>query len=343
LDSAEALRPAAVLSSEKVRELALAAGFDLCGFARAEAVPASALMPWLEAGMAADMAWMGETAAQRLDPSLLQAGARTAVALACNYYHPDEGRPSPVARYARGRDYHATMKDRLRALRRGLTAAFPGVRMYGETDTGPVLEKVWAVRAGLGTLGKNACLITERFGSFVVLAVAFLDHEVDAYAAAALPDRCGSCSLCVTACPTQAILDGARVDSRLCLSYQTIENRLEAPESLRAAYRGLVFGCDVCQDECPLNASPEVATGRFAPRPLAALSVLEWAALDADAHRALTAGSAVARAQYDGLRRNAVYALGAARDESARRLLERLGDDPSELVRTAARWAMGRL
>ena len=289
------------------------------------------------------MRWMAETAAQRLDPGLVQPGARTVIALACNYYQPDGPVPSPVARYARGRDYHATLRDRLRAFRRGVTAEFPDVKLYGETDTGPVMEKVWAAKAGLGYVGKNGCFITERFGSWVVLAVALLDREVDAYAAAPTPDRCGACFLCVTACPTEAILDGARVDSRLCLSYQTIENRQEAPEALRPAFAGLAFGCDACQDECPLNASPKLADARFAPRPLAALSLSDWAAIDRAAHRALTAGSAVARAQFDGLRRNALYALGAERDPSARALLEPLCSDASEWVRNAARWALGRL
>ncbi|MHB8873208.1 MAG: tRNA epoxyqueuosine(34) reductase QueG [Myxococcaceae bacterium] len=331
------------MPSAQLRALALSAGFDLCGFARAEHLPPETLLPWLAAGMAADMAWMAETAADRLDPTRVQPGARTVVALACNHYHPDGAASSPIARYARGRDYHATLKDRLRAFRRGLAGAFPGVKLYAETDTGPMMEKVWAARAGLGYVGRNGCLITERFGSHVLLAAALLDREVDGYAPEAAPDRCGSCSLCVSACPTAAILDGARVDSRACLSYQTIENRGEVPEELRPAFGGLAFGCDLCQEECPLNSAPLLAGNRFLPRPIAALGVAELAALGPGEHRALTAGTAVARAKYDGLRRNAVYALGAARDESARPLLERLCSDESELVRSAARWAIGRL
>jgi epoxyqueuosine reductase len=331
------------LPAEQVRALAHQVGFELCGFARPDPIPSEVLRGWLDAGMAADMNWIGETMAERLDPTRVQPEVRTVVALACNYYQPDGPVRSPIARYARGRDYHATMVDRLRAFRRAVNAAFPGVRVYGETDTGPVMEKVWAARAGIGYVGKNGCFITERFGSYVVLGVSLLDRAVDHYAEEPVVDRCGGCSLCISACPTSAILEGARVDSRRCLSYQSIENRGDIPDGLRTAFADLAFGCDVCQEECPLNDSPVLALARFLPRPLAGLSLTELAALDPEAHRAFTAGTAVARAKYDGLRRNAVLALGAGREASAVPLLEKLCSDESELVRRAALWALSRI
>ncbi len=333
-----------VLSSARVSELARAAGFDLCGFARADPIPPEVLGNWLEAGLDADMDWMGDCAAERLDPSLLLPGARSVVALACNYFHPDEpGVDSPIARYARGRDYHYTLKDRLRSFRRALDAEHPGLGSYGSVDSGPLMEKVWAARAGLGYVGRNGCLITEPFGSYVLLSALILDRDIDRYADGPEVDRCGACSLCVSACPTEAILPDSQVDAGRCLSYQTIENQAEVPEALREAFAGIAFGCDICQDVCPLNLHPIAGGDRFLPRPLAGLTVRQLAALSPAAHQALIPGSALARAKYDGLRRNAVYALGAARDEGARELLTQLCGDSSERVRSAAQWAISRL
>jgi epoxyqueuosine reductase len=333
----------AVLSSAELSQLASSVGFDDCGFARAEPIPAETLTAWLEAGMDADMDWMAERAADRLDVSRLLPGAQTVIAFACNYQREEE-LASPIARYARGRDYHYTMQDRLRAFRRGLVKAHPGVKSYSTVDTGPVMEKVWAARAGLGYVGRNGCLITEKFGSFVVLSVMVIDLTVDRYASGPAMDRCGSCSLCVSACPTMALDGEGRVDARRCLSYQTIENREVVPEELRSAFEGIVFGCDICQDVCPLNDVPVLnASDRFAPRAVSGLSVREIAAMTKEQYDQLVRGTALGRAKYDGLRRNAAYALGAARARDAAPLLRQLSTDSSELVRDAAQWALARI
>lgn len=346
-----------VLSSRTLAALAREAGFDLCGFARPDPIPPNVLRVWLEAGRAADMDWMGARAEERLDVRRLLPDARTVVAFASSYLVEGEApRAAPVARYARGRDYHATLRDRVRAFRRLLRERHPFLDVQTETyasvDSGPMMEKVWAARAGLGVVGKNGCLITREHGSWVVLAVMALSYAVDRYHGELNPDACGSCDLCIRACPTGAILPGKRVDAGRCLSYQSIENEGPAPEPLRGAYggeggAGLAFGCDICQSVCPLNDGAAPAPGRrFEPRPLAALSPRELAALTPEAHRELTQGTAVARAGYDGLRRNAAYALGALGEEAgagAREVLERLADDPSEVVRDAAQWALARL
>ncbi|MBI3180597.1 MAG: tRNA epoxyqueuosine(34) reductase QueG [Myxococcales bacterium] len=331
---------AAPLSSARVLELASQAGFDLCGLAPAEPIPPQALAPWLEEGMHAEMHWMRERASERLDVTRLLPGARTVVALACNYYQ--EG-ASPIARYARGRDYHHTLKDRLRALRNQLSHEWPTVRAYAAVDTAPLMEKVWASRAGLGYVAKNGCLVTSRFGSYVVLAALVLDCEVDSYSNGPATERCGSCRLCLSACPTSAIGHDARVDARSCLSYHSIENPEAAPEKVRRAFSGVAFGCDRCQEVCPHNASPVPAGPRFWIRPLAALSLAQLAGLSPERHRQLVPGMAVARAKYDGLRRNAAYALGASKEREALPLLAVLAGDPSELVREAARWAVRQM
>src|SRR5581483_5362653 len=255
------------------------------------------------------------------------------------YFRTDA--PSVIARYARGRDYHATMRDRLRAFRRALRAEFPLVHDYGSVDAAPVMEKVWAARAGLGYVGKNGCLITPRFGSWVVLAVVILDAEVDAYASEQPADRCGRCNLCITSCPTSAIEPGGVVDAARCLSYQTIENVAPVPEPLRETM-DTVFGCDVCQQVCPLNDAPVTAGERFAPRAVAERSLVELAGMTREQYDAWVPGTALARAQYDGLRRNAAYALGAARDAGGRGVLEQLAKEKGA-VGDAARWALTRL
>jgi epoxyqueuosine reductase len=330
-----------VLSSDEVASLARAAGFDLCGFARPDPIPAEVLGEWLTSGMAADMDWMGARLAERLDVRRLVPDARTVVALACNYYVWDAGlEASPISRYARGRDYHATMKDRLRTLRREFGVRWPDVRMYSTVDTGPVMEKIWAARAGLGYVGRNGCLITPQFGSWVFLATAVIDAEVDRYAESSRIDACGECRLCISACPTDAILPNRAIDARLCLSYQTIENEGAIPERLRSELQNLVFGCDICQTVCPLNAAPVPVSGRFAPRPVAAMHVRELAALSPEAYARLVPGTPLARAGYDGLRRNAAYALGAMKDAGATDVLARLASDPNDVVADAARWAL---
>ena len=332
-----------ILSAEQLRALAREAGFSLCGFARAEPIPADHLAAWLEAGLDADMDWMGERAAERLDVAKVFPGARTVVALACNY-HREGDADGPIARYARGRDYHYTLKDRIRALRRGLSRQHPEVDTFASVDTGPMMEKVWAARAGLGYVGKNGCLITERFGSWVLLACLALDHEVDAYAGDPVADRCGTCHLCMMSCPTDAILEGKRVDAGRCLSYQTIENTGEIPEPLRPALAATVFGCDICQAVCPLNRHPIPTTDpRFAPRAIAELGVRELAALTPEQYQTLIPGTPLARARYDGLRRNAAYTLGATRDAGAEEILKRLAEDPNQAVGAAARWAIAQI
>ena len=197
-----------VLRGARIREFAEEAGFDLCGFAKAEPIPAETLFSWLDAGMSADMKWMANRAAERLDVARLLSGAKTVVALACNYYFPDPSDGSAIARYARGRDYHATLKERLRKLRESLSREYPDLRSYGCVDTGPVMEKVWAARAGLGYVGRNGCFITEEFGSYVLLAALVVDAAVDQWALGPALDRCGTCNLCVSACPTDAITHG---------------------------------------------------------------------------------------------------------------------------------------
>jgi epoxyqueuosine reductase len=291
------------------------------------------------------MDWMSRRLPERLDPTRVLPGARTVIALAISYRRPpDERSRSPVAAYARGRDYHYAHRDRMRALRKRLLGLDAALDSYACVDTGVAMEKVWAERAGLGWIGKNGCLINPRLGSSLTLSVMFIDRAVDRYDDAQ-PNLCGDCTLCLRACPTKAFPAPGVVDARRCIAYQSIENRADVPVPLRRGFRGRVFGCDVCQDVCPFNQSRDIPAGddRFAPRAIGLMPPAALAALSREDFDRLAAGTALARAQYDGVRRNALLALGAARDAGARALARRLADDPSPVVREAARWALDRI
>jgi epoxyqueuosine reductase len=331
-----------VLSADVVRAAGRAARFTLVGLARAEPLDPQPLESWLQAGYAADMTWMARRVRERLDPTVVLRGARTVIALAIAYHRP-AGEAGPIARYARGRDYHYAHRDRMKDLRKRLLALDPTLETYAAVDTGVAMEKVWAERAGLGWIGKNGCLINPRLGSWLTLSVMFVDREVDGYDAPA-ERRCGDCTLCLGACPTGAFAAPGVVDARRCVAYQSIENSEIVPPPLREGFTGRIFGCDVCQEICPWNHRPQPeGDSRFAPRPLSALAPVEIAALGREEFGRLAAGMALARARYDGMRRNALYAIGAGRDHAARDVVKRLVDDPDASVSDAATWALDRL
>jgi len=333
---------APVLSADAVRAAARAARFTLVGLAPAAPLDPGPLERWLAAGYAADMDWMARRLPERLDPTVVLTGARTVIALAIAYHRPP-GETGAIARYARGRDYHYAHRDRMKDLRKRLLALDPTLETYASVDTGVAMEKAWAERAGLGWIGKNGCLINPRLGSWLTLSVMFVDRAVDAYDAPG-EQRCGDCALCLSACPTGAFPAPGVVDSRRCVAYQSIENQGVVPPALRAGFGGRIFGCDVCQEVCPWNQRPQPeGDSRFSPRPLSALTPAEIAALAPDEHERLAAGMAVARVHYDGLRRNALYAIGTARDRGARDVVKRLVDDPVASVRDAAAWALEQL
>jgi epoxyqueuosine reductase len=328
-----------MLSAALVKQAARDSGFGLVGIAPAGPLDPTRLRAWLGAGFHAGMRWMEERVEERLDPGKLQLGCRSVIALGCCFLTRAHVRSSPVALYAQGRDYHATMQDRLRKLRRKLLELSPSIRTYSAADTGPVMEREWARRAGLGWIGRNAMLTTPEHGSSVMLATMLIDQEVDAYDHP-IESGCDGCDACIRACPTGALTrDG--VDARRCLSCQTIEETNGRFAAELRPHSRLAFGCDCCQLACPHNdPSHACDDARFAPRPLASLKLEEIAALSPEQHRLLTQGTAVPRAHYDGLRRNALIALGAQRAPGCAEAATALLDDPSDIVRDAAAWAL---
>jgi epoxyqueuosine reductase len=210
-------------------------------------------------------------------------------------------------------------------------------------DTGPLVERVYAKYAGIGWMGKNTCIINQQVGSWLFLGVLLTSLELAPDLPA--PDRCGSCTRCIEACPTDAIMAPYQLDATRCISYLTIEKRGEIPEELRTGIGQHVFGCDICQDVCPWNRkAPASALSEFQPRTELLNPALEWLATISDEDfRWQFRGSAVRRAKRSGLRRNAVVAMGNSGDVSFIPLLQTLLDDPDEMVAEHARWALGKL
>ena len=335
---------AKALDAAAVKAAALASRFALVGLARAEALDGGPLEAWLAAGHAADMDWMARRKDERLDPRRVLPGAKTVIALAIGYRRADlraQSVSAPIARYARGRDYHYAHRDHMKTLRKRLLALAPGVETYACVDTGVAMEKVWAARAGLGWIGKNGCLINPRLGSWLTLSVMFMDRAVDVYDEPH-DERCGACTLCLEGCPTEAFPAPGVVDARRCLSYQSIENRGEVPEPLRRGFRGRVFGCDVCQDVCPWNrfAKPGAALGE--PSSLS-LELSELAGLSPAEFKRRFGATPVSRAKRAGFLRNVLLAMGNAKDARFRPLLAGFVDDSDPVLREQALWSLARL
>jgi epoxyqueuosine reductase len=300
---------AAATLTESVKARALELGFDLVSVGTADPPEhGAALRSWIEAGHAGTMGYLGRRLEERLDPQRVLPGARACVCVALNYHQGEPPDPSwrPVARYAWGRDYHDVMGPRLERLAAHLAQA-AGARSRGYVDTGPVLERDLAARAGLGWVGKNTMLLHPALGSWffigILLTTATLAFD------APLADRCGSCRACLDACPTGAFAAPYVLDARRCISYLTIEHRGEIDPALRPAMAGWQFGCDICQDVCPWNRKAPV-TGEPDLVPRHAYPGAEAVAGMADgALEERFQGTALLRAKPSGLRRNALIYL----------------------------------
>ncbi len=300
-----------------IRTRATDLGFCAVGIAPAERLEPEGirLREWLNRGHQADMQWMAVTAEKRGDVTQVLAGARSVVSLATNYYTPGEHATDPstgkISRYAWGDDYHLVIPQRLEALVGGLRELDPGIEAKVYIDTGPVMDKAWAVRAGIGWLGKHTNVITREFGSWVFLGEVILNAELEYD----LPveDRCGTCSACIDACPTDAIVAPYVLDASRCISYLTIEHRGPIPEKLAPAFDRWVFGCDICQDVCPWNRFEKpTAEPAFAAREANRIPGLAaLASLSAEEFAERFRRSPVKRAKREGLARNARAALGS--------------------------------
>lgn len=333
-------------SVERIKAQAYALGFDLAGVARLG--PAGTFPEferWLQRGHSGEMAWLRRDAALRKDTRLPKRGARSAIVVALDY-----GGRQPagtLARYARGRDYHGVMKERLYGLLRWIESE-TGTRVSGRpyVDTGPILERDLARLAGLGWFGRNTLLIHPKRGSFLFLGALFVDLELEPDAPFA-EEHCGTCRRCIDACPTEAIADGGVLDATRCISYLTIEKRGAIPVEWRKSIGSLVYGCDICQDVCPWNVrfasearDPDLTTGSLegSPDPVLLLR------MDDDGFQRRFGGTAVTRAGRQGLARNAAVALGnrgAVGDLEA--LVQSRESEQDPVVREHVEWAIQQL
>ena len=335
---------AGVALTGAVKDRARELGFDRVGIGPAAPPPhGAAFEAWLDAGYAATMTYLARGRADRRDPSRLLPGARSVVAVALSY-KPRAEDPTwrGVAAYARGRDYHGVMRERLSSLADFIGhAAGSDVASRVAVDTSAVLERDLAAQAGLGWIGKNTNLLAPDLGSLFFIGIVLT--TADLAADEALPDRCGTCTACLDACPTRAFPAPYVLDARRCISYLTIEHRGAIDEPSRESIGEWLFGCDVCQDVCPWNAKAE-RSREPAFEPTAALEPLTTLlALSPDAFRERFRDSAMTRAKRAGLLRNAALLLGNRRDPSAVPALTRALDDADATVRDAAAWALHRI
>lgn len=353
-----------------VKQAACDAGFDLAGIAPVRDFPELEYFPqWIAAGHAGEMKYMeARDEAGRLKRTSLRSAvpwARSVIVCAINY---NTARPYSTAvrdsdrgwisRYAwSDADYHDAVMSRLHVVDQRLTEAAkrqgrlshatageaPALQTRCYVDTGPVVERVYAKYAGIGWIGKNTCVLNQKVGSWLFLGVILSSLELPSDLPA--PDRCGSCTRCIEACPTDALIAPYQLDSNRCISYLTIEKRGAIPEGLRDGMGRHLFGCDICQDVCPWNrTAPATTAPEFQPREGLVNPALEWLAeMSAEDFREKFRGSPIRRAKREGLRRNAVIAMGNSGDQRFLTVLQKLKADDDTVVASGASWAADKL
>jgi epoxyqueuosine reductase len=334
-----------------IKTRALELGFDDCRFTTASPPDHAAhFQKWLASGAQGQMGYLERNAHKRIDPSQVLADAKTIISLLVSYeMRSTAGFSSSIAsgqiaRYARFNDYHDVMGERLKALSEFVNSASgPTARSLWYVDTGPILERDLAQRAGLGFVGKHTNLISRKFGNWVLLSEIITTVKLEPDATE--KNRCGSCSRCIEACPTAAITAPFHLDARRCISYLTIELKGSIPEELRPAIGNRIFGCDDCLAACPWNRfAREGAMMRPHYRAdLAAADMVELLNLDDAGFKKRFAGTPIVRAKRRGLLRNVCVALGNAGDRRALPALEKAATDPEPLIAEHARWAINQI
>lgn len=337
------------MTAAQVKHLARECGFELAGIARAEPLKQDSrrYLDWIERGMAGAMGYLTDRRAHiRTDPRLLLASARSIICVGKLYNGPEPRSTELndttlgwISRYAWGEDYHEVVRRGLEMLVEKLGG---GHEWKICVDTAPLLERSYAREAGLGWIGKNTCLINQEKGSWFFLGEILTSLSIEPDSPP--PDRCGTCTRCIDACPTQAIPDGGyEIDARRCIPYFTIELHGSVPEEMRAGIGQHVFGCDICQDVCPWNRKAPLSEEQaFEPRHFAP-ALDELAGLSEDEFRDMFRASPVQRAKYAGFLRNVAIAMGNSGLEKFREPLERLAQFPDAMVAEHARWALAQL
>ncbi len=334
--------------TKHIREEALRLGFFKVGVTAVRPLPwGKEFNTWLEQGRQGEMSYLTRQAPKRKDPGLVLQNACSMLVLPTNYFSPESLSDSPlngrISRYAWGDDYHSPVGERLEKLQQSIELAEPAATTLSYVDTGPVMEKVWGAHSSLGWMGKHSNLITREQGSWFFIGVILLDVTL----AFDDPEKdyCGTCSRCIAACPTGAIVAPYIVDARLCISYLTIELRGRIPRTLRPLIGNRIFGCDDCQDVCPWNRfAVETPEQSFKPRTGGLMpTLLSLADITPEEFNRRFKGSPIRRAGRDGFVRNVMVALGNSGSPEAVLALERATQDPSPLVRAHAAWALHQI
>jgi epoxyqueuosine reductase len=351
--------------AEAAKRAATDAGFDLAGIAPVRKVDMpelGAFIEWVDAGCAGEMKYLESRTEsgdlRRSSATTAASWVRSMVVCALNYnadkpYSVEANDPERgwISRYAWGsKDYHAALLPRLRqveaVIKQVASSQIAEVETRSYVDTGPILERVYAKYAGIGWIGKNTCIIHQKMGSWLFLGVILTSLELPANGPAA--DRCGSCTRCIDACPTHAIVSPGKLDARLCIAYLTIEKRGLIPEELRSDMGHHIFGCDICQDVCPWNNkagnAPATSLPEFQPQePLFHPELHRLAQMDEETYRWVFRGSPVKRAKYAGLKRNVAVAMGNSGNNDFVPDLQKMADEPDPVIAEHAEWALRKL
>lgn len=283
-------------------------GFLSCGISKADFLEEEAprLEKWLNNNMHGEMSYMANHFDKRLDPRILVEGSKSVISLLLNYFPEKTQREDSykISKYAYGQDYHHIIKGKLRQLQEFITEEIGEVHGRAFVDSAPVLDKAWAAKSGLGWVGKNSNLLTQQVGSFYFIAELIVD--IDLEYDHAVTDHCGTCTACLDACPTQAIVEPYVVDGSKCISYFTIELKNELPNEMKGSFDDWMFGCDVCQDVCPWNRFSKTHNEPlFNPHPeLLSMTKKDWEEITVDVFQKVFKKSAVKRTKYGGLTRN---------------------------------------
>jgi len=299
--------------SQLIKSEALRLGFADCGIAQVSPLEEEAehLKKWLRENRHGEMKYMENYFEKRTDPTNLVEGARSVISVIYNYYPKQiqQENTYKISKYAYGKDYHYILKEKLHSLRNFIQNHIAEVNGRVFVDTAPVMDKVWAQKAGLGWIGKNTNLITKKYGSYVFIGELITDIKLDYDTP--IKDYCGKCRKCVDACPTGALTEPYRIDASRCISYLTIEKKGEIPSEFQGKLNKWIFGCDVCQDVCPWNQKAKpLETEELKPHPdLLNLQYKDWENLSREKFNELFRKSAVKRTKYDGLKRNILFQL----------------------------------
>ena len=299
-------------ASRIIKRLAKEQGFFACGIARADFLEeeATGLERWLNAGYHGEMSWMENHFDARLDPRKLMPGAKSVVSVLLNYYPEQEqenGSPK-ISKYAYGRDYHKVIRGKLKRMLEGVRAEIGEVEGRGFVDSAPVMDRAWARRSGLGWIGKHSLLLSKKEGSFFFIGELIIDLELAPDGPST--DHCGTCTACIDACPTQAIVAPTVVDSNKCISYLTIEYKKALPNAYQEKMEEWVYGCDVCQDVCPWNrfSKPTTEPDFKIRDSVATKGWEEWEEVTHELWDEIMKGSAIRRTGYEGFKRNLKFA-----------------------------------